>query len=143
MSGNGTITRSLVVVGTKLDNFISRPLQGQSPYILNLALSYVGDSSGLSSTLSLNRIGRRLAIAGSNILPEFFDKERTVIDFQVAKTFLKDKVELKFNARDILAQDIVTYLDFDRTRSYTSNDRIFTNNAAPRVFIFSASYKFD
>jgi hypothetical protein len=142
LSGNGTITRSSVAVGNTSDSISSRPLQGQSPYIINFALSYVGDSSGLSSTLSLNRIGRRLAIAGSNILPEFFDKERTVIDFQIAKNFLNDKLELKFNARDLLAQDIITYLDFDKSRTLTDKDKIFTKNRAPRVFIFSASFKF-
>lgn len=143
LSGNGTITRSIVSVGSTSDSISSRPLQGQSPYIINFALSYVGDSSGLSSTLSLNRIGRRLALAGSNILPEFFDKERTVIDFQIAKNFLNDKLELKFNARDLLAQDIITYLDFDKSRTLTEKDKIFTKNRAPRVFIFSASIKFN
>ncbi len=142
LSGNGTITRSSVAVGNTSDSISSRPLQGQSPYIINFALSYAGDSSGLSSTLSLNRIGRRLAIAGSNVLPEFFDKERTVIDFQIAKNFLNDKLELKFNARDLLAQDIITYLDFDKSRTLTDKDKIFTKNRAPRVFIFSASFKF-
>lgn len=142
LSGNGTITRSLVNVGNaSSDSITSRPLQGQSPYIINFGLSYVGDSSGLSSTLSLNRIGRRLAIAGSNILPEFFDKERTVIDFQIAKTFLDNNVELKFNARDLLAQDIITYLDFDKSRTLTDKDKIFTKNRAPRVFVFSLSLK--
>ena len=102
LSGNGTITKSQVNIGNASDAISSRSLQGQSPYIINVALSYVGDSSGLSSTLSLNRIGQRLAIAGSNVLPEYYDKERTVIDFQIAKTFLDNKVELKFNARDIL-----------------------------------------
>ena len=143
LSGNGTITRSLVTVGVaSADSITSRPLQGQSPYIINFALSYVGDSSGLSYTLSLNRIGRRLAVAGSNILPEFFDKERTVIDFQIAKTFLDNKVELKFNARDLLAQDIITYLDFDKSRTLTEKDEIFVKNRAPRIFIFSATIKF-
>jgi outer membrane receptor protein involved in Fe transport len=142
LSGNGTITRSQVTVGkASLDSITSRPLQGQSPYILNCALSYVGDSSGLSSTISINRIGRRLAIAGSNILPEFFDKERTVIDFQIAKTFLDNKLELKFNARDLLAQDILTYLDFDKSRTFTEKDKIFTRNRAPRVFVFGLSLK--
>jgi hypothetical protein len=108
-----------------------------------VALSYAHDSSGLSSTLSLNRIGQRLAIAGSNVLPEYYDKERTVIDFQIAKTFLDNKLELKFNARDLLAQDILTYLDFDRSKTYSEKDKIFTRNKAPRVFIFSASFKFN
>jgi hypothetical protein len=142
LSGNSTIAKSLVDLGSAADSISSRPLQGQSPYILNFSLTYVGDSSGLSSTLSLNRIGRRLAIAGSNVLPEFFDKERTVIDFQIAKTLLKDKLELKFNARDLLAQDIVTYLDYDRSRTFTAKDKIFNSYRAPRVFVISASFKF-
>ena len=142
LSGNSTIARSSVTVGGAKDSIKSRPLQGQSPYIINVALTYVGDSSGISSTLSLNRIGSRLAIAGSNVLPEFFDKERTVIDFQIAKSFLKDKLELKLNARDLLAQDIVTYIDFDQSRSFSSKDRIFTKVRAPRVLILSASFKF-
>lgn len=141
LSGNGTITRSLVNVGNALDSISTRSLQGQSPYIINVALSYMSDSAGLSSTISLNRIGQRLAIAGSNVLPEYYDKERTVIDFQIAKTFLDDKLELKFNARDLLAQDILTYLDFDRSKTLTEKDKIFTMNRAPRVFILSASFK--
>jgi len=141
LSGNGTITRSLVNLGNTTDSISSRSLQGQSPYILNVALSYADDSSGLSSTLSLNRIGKRLAIAGSNVLPEFYDKERTVIDFQIAKTFLDNKLELKFNARDLLAQDIITFLDFDRSKTLSDKDKIFTKNKAPRVFIFSATFK--
>ena len=142
LSGNSTFAKSSVTVGVTTDSIKSRPLQGQSPYIINFALTYVGDSSGISSTLSLNRIGSRLAIAGSNVLPEFFDKERTVIDFQIAKSFLKDKLELKLNARDLLAQDILTYIDFDQSRSFSSKDKIFTKVRAPRVFIFSASFKF-
>jgi len=142
LSGNGTITKSSVTVGSKLDSISSRPLQGQSPYIINVGLNYVGDSSGLSATLSLNRIGKRLAIAGSNVLPEYYDKERTVIDFQIAKNFLNDKLELKFNAKDLLAQDIITFLDFDKSRTLTEKDKIFTNFRAPRIFVFSASFKF-
>lgn len=141
LSGNGTITRSQVTIGNTADSISTRPLQGQSPYIVNVAMSFVDDSSGISSTLSLNRIGQRLAIAGSNVLPEYYDKERTVIDFQIAKTFLNNKLELKFNARDLLAQDIFTYLDFDKSRTYTEKDKVFTRNRAPRIFIFSASFR--
>ncbi|MFM2387765.1 MAG: hypothetical protein RL660_2522 [Bacteroidota bacterium] len=142
LSGNSTITRSSVIVGGATDSIQSRPLQGQSPYIINFALTYAGDSSGLSSTISVNRIGSRLAIAGSNVLPEFFDKARTVVDFQIAKSFMKDKLELKLNARDLLAQDIVTYIDFDESRSFTPKDRNFNSVKAPRVIVLSASVKF-
>ena len=143
LSGNGAYIKSKVPLGKAKDSSeISRPLQGQSPYIINVAIGFSDENSGLSSTLSLNRIGERLAIAGSKDRPDFYDKERTVIDFQIAKTFLDNKVEVKFNVRDLLAQQIVVYLDNDKTQSFTEQDRIFSSNNAPRTFIFSASFRF-
>lgn len=143
ISGNGAYIKSKVLLGKAKDSSeIFRPLQGQSPYIINVAIGFSDENTGLSSTLSLNRIGERLAIAGSKDRPDFYDKERTVIDFQIAKTFLDNKVEVKFNLRDFLAQQIVVYLDNDKTKSFTEQDRIFSSNNAPRTFIFSASFKF-
>lgn len=143
LSGNGAYIRSKVPIGKGTDSSeLSRPLQGQSPYIVNLSLAYNDEKAGLSATLSANRIGERLALAGSRVLPDFYEKERTVIDFQMAKTFLDNKIELKFNIRDILAQRITTYLDMDKTKNYTEQDRIFSSTVAPRTFIVSASFKF-
>jgi outer membrane receptor protein involved in Fe transport len=143
LAGNGAYIKSEVPLGKAADSSeISRPLQGQSPYVVNLSLGYNHEKTGLSSTLSLNRIGQRLAIAGNRDRPDFYEKERTVIDFQIAKTFLENKIEIKLNVRDMLAQNITTYLDNDKTQSYTEQDRIFSSNIAPRVFTFSASFRF-
>jgi len=143
LSGNGAYIKSKVVISLPTDSTeFSRPLQGQSPSIINVALGYSDENTGLSSTLSFNKIGDRLAIAGSRDRADFYDKGRTVIDFQIAKSFLDNKIEVKFNIRDLLAQNIKVYLDFDKTRSLTDRDRIFSSNIAPKVFIFSASFKF-
>ena len=143
LSGNGALMKSKVGVGLKPDSTeLTRPLQGQSPYIINGSLGYSFDKTGLSSTLSINRIGEKLVIGGSVNKADIYDKERTVIDFQLAKTFLENKIEAKFNIRDLLAQNIVTYFDFDRSKSFTEQDRIFSTNNAPRVFIFTATFKF-
>jgi outer membrane receptor protein involved in Fe transport len=143
LAGNGAYIKSEVPLGKAADSSeISRPLQGQSPYVVNLSLGYNHEKTGLSSTLSLNRIGQRLAIAGNRDRPDFYEKERTVIDFQIAKTFLENRIEVKLNVRDMLAQNITTYLDNDKTQSYTEQDRIFSSNIAPRVFTFSASFRF-
>ena len=143
LSGNGAYIKSKVPISKAADSSeISRPLQGQSPYIVNVAIGFNDENLGLSSTVSLNRIGERLALAGSRVLPDFYDKERTVIDFQIAKTFLENKVEVKFNIRDLLAQNITVYLDNDKSKSFTEQDRIFSSNNAPRTFIISASFKF-
>ena len=146
ISGNGAYLKSAVpqkLSGVSIDTIaITRPLQGQSPYIANMALGYNDDKTGLSSTLSFNRVGDRLAIAGNIDRPDFYEKARTVIDLQIAKSFLNNKVELKFNARDLLAQPILVYLDFDKNRKLSEQDRTFSTNIAPRVLSFSASFKF-
>jgi outer membrane receptor protein involved in Fe transport len=144
LTGNGAYMKSKVPLGLSKDSSIelSRPLQGQSPYIINGSLGYSDENTGLSSTLSLNRIGERLVLGGSALVPDVYDRERTVIDFQIAKTFLDSKVEVKFNIRDLLAQNITTYFDYDKTRSFTEKDRIFSSNISPRVFSFSATFKF-
>jgi outer membrane receptor protein involved in Fe transport len=143
LAGNGALMKSKVPLGKAPDSSeLSRPLQGQSPYIINTSLAYSDEKTGLSSTLSLNRIGEKLVIGGSINKADIYDKERTVIDFQLAKTFYNNKVELKFNIRDLLAQNITTYFDFDRSRSFTEQDRIFSSNISPRVISFTGTFKF-
>lgn len=120
----------------------NRALQGQSPYLINTSLSYNDEKLGLSSTISLNRVGDRIFLPGTWDLAHIYEKARTVVDFQIAKNFLKDKLELKFNARDILAQNVSYYFDFDRSKSFTETDRIFASSIAPKIFSFNITYKF-
>lgn len=120
----------------------NRSLQGQSPYIINGSLGFNDEAIGLSSTLSVNRVGDRIIIAGTVIDADIYEKARTVLDFQMSKSFLQNTLELKFTVRDILAQNVSFYFDFDKSKTFTDRDRNFSSNIAPRVFSFSAGYKF-
>lgn len=147
LSVNAAYIKSKVVLGQV--GFFSpeqlvtdRALQGQSPYLINGSLSYNDDKLGLSSTISVNRIGDRIFVAGTYNTADIYEKARTVIDFQVAKNLLKNKLELKFTVRDILAQKVNFYFDFDRNKKLSGNDRYFSSTNAPKVFSFTASYKF-
>ncbi len=144
LTGNGAYMKSKVILGLSKDSSVvlSRPLQGQSPYIINGSLGYNDENTGLSSTISVNRIGERLVLGGSGLVPDVYDRERTVIDFQIAKTFFDSKMEVKFNLKDLLAQKLGTYFDYDKSRSFTEKDRVFSTNNAPRVFSFTATFKF-
>lgn len=120
-----------------------RPMQGQSPYLINGSISYNDDKSGFSSTLSMNKIGDRLSVAGvKDEVPDIYEKARTVVDFQLAKFFAKNVIEIKLTARDILAQDFVFYFDNDKSKSLTDNDIYFSKYKVPKVFTFSLTYKF-
>jgi TonB-dependent receptor len=119
-----------------------RPLQGQSPYLINGSLGFNDEKSGFSSTVSVNRVGDRLAVAGNYQVFELYEKARTVVDFQLAKYFLKNALEIKFNARDILAQDLRFYTDIDKSRSFSDSDQNFSLTKMPKVFSFNVTYKF-
>ena len=87
----------------------NRPLQGQSPYVINAGLQYLNKDNGWAFSANINKIGNRIAYASSEIEPSIWEKGRTIIDFQVAKNLMKNKLELKFNIQNILAQDQIFY----------------------------------
>jgi TonB-dependent receptor len=125
------------------DLITDRALQGQSPFIFNGSLAFNHEKLGFSSTLSVNRVGDRIYIAGSKRDANIYEKARTIIDFQIAKFLVKGQLELKFTVKDILAQKVNFYYDFDQSKTFTSKDRSFASGIAPRIFSFTASYKFN
>jgi TonB-dependent receptor len=94
----------------------ARPLQGQSPYLINAGIFYAAPNN-LNFNLSYNLVGQRIAIAGSIQEPSVWENGRNVIDFQISKIF-KKKFELKLNVKDILAQDLVFFQDINKNKKY-------------------------
>lgn len=121
-----------------------RPLQGQSPYIINSSLNYTDDKLGISATVSANRVGDRILIAGTIFDADIYEQARTVVDAQLAKSFLKKKqLEVKINLRDLLAQKQVFYFDYNRSKKYEAEpDRVFSSQVMPKVYSINISYKF-
>ena len=121
--------------------FHDRALFGQSPYILNTSLGYEDEKNGFSATISANKVGDRIYVAGTYNTADVYERSRTVIDLQFAKSFLKKAIELKFTARDILSQNMRFYYDYDRSKSFTAKDRYFFNSVMPKTFSLTASLK--
>jgi outer membrane receptor for ferrienterochelin and colicin len=122
-SGNFSYISSKVdmrnVVGSARD---FRPLQGQSPYIINGGLNYT-HRKGFSANLVVNRVGPRISTVGTKNYLEFYEKPRTIIDFQLAKSFLKEKLESKLSIGDILAQNLVNYQPIQPKTGETINTK--------------------
>lgn len=104
---------------------INSPLQGQSPYLVNAGLTYSADNDNFSFNILYNRIGQRLKFravtqtgAGRNI----FEKSRDVLDLQVSKKFMHNKMEAKLTVSDIFAQPFAWYYKYDPAPSKTSFD---------------------
>lgn len=120
-----------------------RRLQGQSPYVLNAGIQYQDIKKGYALTLSANSIGDRISIVGNVNEPSLWEKGRTVVDFQVSKTFFKGKGEIRLNAKDIFVQDLIFYNDMDNNQKYESGKdlKVISRNFG-NEFSASFSYKF-
>ena len=96
----------------------ARPMQGQSPYLINAAVQYDVEKYGLTTTLLFNEIGRRIAYVGGSDQPPIWENPRPVLDFQVGKKIIKSKGELRLNVSDILNSQAIFYNDLDGNKKY-------------------------
>jgi hypothetical protein len=103
----------------KTDSFkLERPMQGQSPYVLNASLQYDVEKLGLNTTVLYNQIGDRILYVGGNDYPPVWEATRPLIDLQVAKKVLKNRGEVKLNYSDILNQVANYYHDLNDDKKY-------------------------
>ncbi|MFN7280066.1 MAG: outer membrane beta-barrel protein [bacterium] len=101
-----------------------RPLQGQSPYLLNLGLQYT--SPVFNASLLYNRIGERLSLVGNNEFPNVFERPRNLVDLQMSTKVLDKKGELKLNVSDLLNNAFYHYENVnDATSFQDGTDRLF------------------
>lgn len=131
-----SILANFALIKSSLDFFdgskssLNRPLQGQSPYVINVGAQYESERTGWSLTLLANRFGRRIAFVGVD--PNFgatrqdiYEAPRTVVDLQIGKSY--KKFNFKFTLGDILAQDLIYYQDANLSGKFenTSDRRLF------------------
>lgn len=122
----------------------TRSLQGQSPYIFNAGIMYNDLEKGFSVSAVVNRVGQRIAIVGNVNEPDIWENGRTVMDLQIAKTFLKNKqMDVKLNVRDLLAQKQYFFQDRNNNKKLdkTKDDLIWVTKFGPTISL-TVSYKF-
>lgn len=89
----------------------NRPMQGQSPYLINVAVFYQDDDHGLNIGFLYNIIGKRIVAVGEakqNIaddIPDIIEMPRNLVDISVSKKI--GKLELKIGVKDLFNQDVV------------------------------------
>jgi outer membrane receptor protein involved in Fe transport len=120
---NASYIRSEIKLDTA--NFYSadakRPMQGQSPYIVNLGLYYQDNDRGLMVSLLYNVIGKRIVVVGLDI-PDVYEMPRNVIDLMITKNF-GEYVQIKAGIQDILNQKVVEkqFIEFTNLEGATVN----------------------
>ena len=95
-------------------NDIDRPMQGQSPYLVNLGLFYNESRRKWNAALLYNRIGKRIIGVGNRYgsssegdarnIPNSYEMPRNSLDLSLGKGW--GKWEIKAGVRDLLAERI-------------------------------------
>lgn len=140
---------------SKLNNVEARPLQGQSPVIINAGLQYLDPEFDYGISISYNYVGRRIVIVGNTDEPNIWENPRHVLDLQLSKTFKKN-LELKLNVRDAIAQNLIYYQDINKNGKFdkasledaklfqhsAATDNVMVNTKLAPTISLSVSYKF-
>lgn len=100
-----------------------RPMQGQSPYVINIAFEYRNVSWDFSANFAYNRFGKRIIETANFSGDDIYEFPRDVIDLVFTKG-LGEHIELKMTVKDLLEKPIEYYEDSDLVRKYTTNTKL-------------------
>jgi TonB-dependent receptor len=116
VSGNMTILRGGVTLAPIFnDNGVQlfpaqnrdRSPNGLSPLTWNAGLAY--DLDNIGASINYNYVGEKIRYAGSTEENDIYDAARGTLDAQLRFKLLKNKMELKLNASDIIAKPSIIY----------------------------------
>lgn len=102
--GNLTFVHSKVELDAAqggIQTSTERPLAGQSPYVLNVALDWTHDKTKTRARVLYNIQGERIAQVGTRGLPDVYEQPRHLVDLSVAQG-LGEHVDLKLSVDNIL-----------------------------------------
>ncbi len=105
-----------------------RPMQGQSPYIVNSGLYWHNEKYRIDANVMYNVIGKRIAYVGDIQIPHTYELPRNSLDFTLIKQLGK-YLQLKAGVRNLLNAPVrfVQYYDFTQdpnggsTHGYQAN----------------------
>ena len=87
----------------------NRPMQGQSPFIVNAGLFYEGNNE-LRVSLLYNIVGQRIFIIGYHSYPDIYEMPRNHLDLTISRNIARN-LRLNMGVRDILNENIVLMQD--------------------------------
>jgi len=102
LASNAHVTTDTVVAKGRAT---TRPLQGQSPYIINAGLYYNSEASGWQVNLLYNVAGKTLYFVGTDVYHDVYVMPRNVIDITFTKR-LSERFSVKGGITDILNQPV-------------------------------------
>jgi TonB-dependent receptor len=119
---------------TRPDATGSRPFQGQSPYLLNLNISYENSPNGIAASLYYNIFGERLSIVSLGGTPDVYEQPAGILNFSCSWKFVQH-LGLSLSARNLLNQR--------ERKIQTFKGRDYIYSEFDRGMTFSLGMKYD
>jgi hypothetical protein len=122
-----------------------RPMQGQSPYIVNLGLSYIHPKVGTGISILYNQTGERLYASGEVGSPAWFEHWRPLLDLQLSQRFWKNKGIIRFTISDLIAKPTLFYqnAELGKERQYQKDkDKVIMSFSNFRNYSLQLSFNF-
>ena len=114
----------------------TRPLTGQSPYVVNVDLTFDNYKSGTRATILYNVFGERLAYNAESATPDIYERPRNVLDFTLSQR-LFGSMKLKFAVKNILNDEVKF------SHEYKGQEFIYSSYTTGTDFKLGITYDFD
>lgn len=103
----------------------SRPMYGQTPYLINVGLQYAGERLGLN--LAYNKSSYKTYTVSGDLSLIEYEAPRAQIDAQISYRFFNKRLEWKINAGNLLNQASMFYqnefgVSYEQNPDYVANE---------------------
>jgi TonB-dependent receptor len=141
VGGNVTLIKSATTVSDQELELIratdsshpdTRPMYGQSPYIINAMLAYDDDDKGFLTALSYNIQGRKLVLITKGGTPDIYQVPRGSLDFTISKNIGKH-LQIGVKAANLLDAA------YKKVYTYKGQDYDWVNYTMGRTYSLSLS----
>ena len=120
-----------------------RPMQGQSPYVINAGLFYQNEETGLQASALYNVSGTRIFSVGSGEYPTIYEMPRHLVDLSISQE-VKERMSFSAGISDLFNSRAIYREDGDRNARINSSitDKQIFNAMPGRNINVGFAYKF-
>ncbi|MEP6262165.1 MAG: TonB-dependent receptor [Gillisia sp.] len=116
----------------------TRPLQGQSPYLINTGINYTSDQLGLQAGVFYNVQGKTLEVVGIGTAPDVYTMPFHNLNFNLSKSF----GEARNSTLALKVSNILNDAIESRFQSFNAEDQIFSKRNPGTPISLSYSFRF-
>lgn len=93
-------------IHSEVEGSRKRPMQGQSPYLVNVILFFEPFDGKTQMSLLYNRFGRRISKVGVDKFPDVFEEPRSGVEFSISQK-LPGGLKAKFTAKNLSDAEVL------------------------------------